>query len=78
VRVQDNGPGIPPKHLPRLFDRFYRVDQARHAQDDVSQPGGSGLGLAIAQWIAQAHGGRIDARSQVGQGATFEVWLPSS
>ena len=84
VRVIDNGPGIPPEHLPHLFDRFYRVDKARTRLDDsssaqsLSSATSSGLGLAIVQWIAQAHGGRVSVKSEVGQGSTFEVWLPIS
>lgn len=84
VVVQDNGPGIAPEHLPHLFDRFYRVDQARtrsetNAPDTDSLPrsGGSGLGLAIAQWIAHAHGGDIHVESQEGHGAVFQIRLPA-
>jgi signal transduction histidine kinase len=72
VRVADNGPGIAAEHLPHVFDRFYRVDQARTAH------GGSGLGLAIVQQIARAHGGRVTVQSSwvPGEGACFEVVLP--
>jgi len=59
VGVTDTGIGIPSQHLPRIFDRFYRVDPARSA-------GGAGLGLAIARQIAQAHGGRLEVRSAPG------------
>ncbi len=84
VRVSDNGPGIPPEHLPHLFDRFYQVDKARTRRDPSQEgegytdqmPSGTGLGLSIAQWIAQAHGGLIRVQSQVGEGSTFEVSLP--
>jgi two-component system phosphate regulon sensor histidine kinase PhoR len=83
VRVLDNGPGIAAEHLPCLFDRFYRVDQARTRGrngaaeiDDVPRSTGSGLGLAIAQWIAQAHHGHIQVESEVGQGTAFEIRLP--
>jgi signal transduction histidine kinase len=84
VRVEDNGQGIAPDHLPHLFDRFYRVDKARShnessQRDDnesTVQPGGSGLGLSIVQWIAQAHGGEVQVESQVGRGSTFKVLLP--
>jgi len=76
VRVIDNGPGIPPEHLPHLFDRFYRADKARGHLDDLSSSTSSGLGLAIVQWIAVAHGGGASVTSQVGKGSTFEVWLP--
>jgi heavy metal sensor kinase len=69
VDVTDTGIGIPPEHLPRIFDRFYRVDPARSA-------GGAGLGLAIARQIAQAHGGRLEVRSAPGAGSTFTVRLP--
>jgi heavy metal sensor kinase len=77
VRVSDNGPGIAPEHLPHLFDRFYRIDQARTRTVDEPagpiSPGGSGLGLSIVQWIVQSHGGEIKVESQVGAGSTFEV-----
>ena len=76
LRVVDNGPGIPPEHLPHLFDRFYRVDQARTQDDDSSAPTGSGLGLSIVAWIVEAHGGKINVESQVNSGTTFEVILP--
>ena len=70
--VQDSGIGIAAEHLPHLFERFYRVDKARTRAD-----GGTGLGLAIAQYIAQAHGGRIEAASAgQGQGSTFTLYLP--
>jgi signal transduction histidine kinase len=70
LRVRDTGPGIPPEHLPHIFDRFYRVDQPRSRQR-----GGTGLGLAICKWVAEAHGGRIEVASQVGLGSTFTVTL---
>jgi heavy metal sensor kinase len=73
ISVNDSGPGIAPEHLPRLFDRFFRIDRGRNRSQ-----GGSGLGLAIAQSIAQAHGGRIDVDSLLGQGSTFTVVLPQA
>jgi heavy metal sensor kinase len=73
ISVNDSGPGIAPEHLPRLFDRFFRIDRVRNRAQ-----GGSGLGLAIAQSIAQAHGGRIDVESLIGQGSTFTVVLPQA
>jgi two-component system OmpR family sensor kinase len=76
LRVVDNGPGIPPEHLPHLFDRFYRVDQARTHDDDSSAPSGSGLGLSIVSWIVEAHHGKINVESKVNGGTTFEVTLP--
>jgi signal transduction histidine kinase len=72
IAVADTGMGIPAQDLSKIFDRFYRVDKARSREK-----GGSGLGLAIAQWIAQAHGGRIEVESVVGKGSTFTLWLPS-
>jgi heavy metal sensor kinase len=76
ARVSDNGPGIPADHLPHIFDRFYRVDQARARNDDDDAPNGSGLGLAIVQMIVQAHHGEIKVGSEPGQGTTFEVKFP--
>ena len=72
VEVSDNGEGIPPEHLPHIFERFYRVDKARAREE-----GGTGLGLAIGRWVVEAHGGTISARSQPGSGATIIVTLPS-
>lgn len=72
VVVADTGVGIAAEDLPHIFDRFYRADRSR------GRLGGSGLGLSIAQWIAQAHGGRIEVESAVGVGSTFTVWLPEA
>lgn len=75
--VMDNGPGIPPEHIPRLFDRFYQVDKARTRDAGEGENAkGSGLGLAIVQWIVKAHGGSVRVESRVGEGSTFEVTLP--
>ena len=71
IAVTDNGIGIPAEHLPHLFKRFYRVDQAR-----ARGSGGFGLGLAISQAIVQMHGGRIECHSAAGEGTTFTVDLP--
>jgi heavy metal sensor kinase len=77
VSVSDNGPGIALEHLPHLFDRFYRVDQARARTADGESgsevAAGSGLGLSIIQWIAQAHGGEVRVESTPGSGSRFEV-----
>ncbi len=71
LMVSDNGPGVPPEHLPYIFDRFYRVDKAR-----ARASGGTGLGLAIVHAIAAAHGGSVSADSTPGRGTTFTVRLP--
>jgi signal transduction histidine kinase len=77
LAVTDTGAGIPPEALPRVFDRFYRVDESR-AQDEPStvHSTGSGLGLAIARSIVEAHGGAIAVTSEVGKGTTFTITLP--
>src|ERR1051325_6273610 len=72
VVVSDTGIGIPPQHLPHVFERFYRGDQVRQ---DVAG-GGAGLGLAIAQWIASVHGARIDVASQPGAGTRVSISFP--
>ena len=73
VSVQDDGPGIPPESLVRVFERFYRVDKARSRDQ-----GGTGLGLSIVKHIVQAHGGEVWARSDLGKGATFFFTLPEN
>lgn len=72
ISVEDTGPGISAQHLPHLFERFYRVDQARDRQS-----GGTGLGLAIVKEIVEAHGGEVQAQSQVGKGTTLTITLPT-
>ena len=71
LSVSDTGIGIGEQDLPRIFERFYRVDKARS-----SELGGTGLGLSIVKHIAQLHGGRVEAESQLGRGTTIRVLLP--
>jgi two-component system phosphate regulon sensor histidine kinase PhoR len=73
ILVADTGEGIPPEHLARLFERFYRVDKARSRE-----MGGTGLGLAIVKHLARAHGGEVTVRSKPGQGSTFVIQLPKT
>ena len=72
LTVRDTGQGIPADKLPHVFERFFRVDQAR------SRGNGAGLGLSIAQWIADVHGARIELHSELGQGTTAEVRFPAA
>ena len=70
VLVRDNGPGIPPEHISRIFDRFYRIEKSRNKDS-----GGTGLGLAIVKQIVEAHGSRIQVQSKLGKGTQFSFRL---
>ena len=72
IEVEDGGPGIPPEHRGRIFDRFYRVDAGRAREN-----GGTGLGLAIAKWGAEAHDGSLELDCPAGGGCTFRLILPA-
>ncbi|MFY3385698.1 phosphate regulon sensor histidine kinase PhoR [Paracidovorax sp. MALMAid1276] len=71
--VRDTGPGIAPEHIPRLTERFYRVDRSRSRET-----GGTGLGLAIVKHVLQRHGAALDIRSTVGKGSVFSVTFPAN
>jgi two-component system phosphate regulon sensor histidine kinase PhoR len=71
IEVRDTGSGIPAAHLPRIFERFYRADPARSRED-----GGTGLGLAIVRHLVEAHGGVVDAESELGRGTAIRFTLP--
>jgi K+-sensing histidine kinase KdpD len=71
VDVADSGQGIPPDHLPNIFERFYRVDGSR-----ARATGGAGIGLAIVKQLVEAHGGAVQAHSVMGVGSTFSFSLP--
>ncbi len=73
ISVTDEGPGIAPQHLSRIFERFYRIDKARSREQ-----GGTGLGLAIVKHIALVHGGRVEVDSRIGRGSTFRLILPAA
>ena len=71
--MRDTGPGIPAEHLPRLTERFYRVDGSRSRDT-----GGTGLGLAIVKHVVQRHGGELRIDSELGRGSTFRVVFPAA
>jgi two-component system sensor histidine kinase BaeS len=75
ITVRDTGPGIPADHLPRVFDRFYKVDAARAG---TAVPSGSGLGLSIVRAIIERHGGSVSATNVPEGGALFELRLPAA
>jgi two-component system phosphate regulon sensor histidine kinase PhoR len=71
--VEDTGPGITPEHIPRLTERFYRVDRSRSRDT-----GGTGLGLAIVKHVAQRHGAELKIESTPGKGSTFTIIFPAN
>jgi two-component system phosphate regulon sensor histidine kinase PhoR len=73
MAVRDTGAGIAAEHLPRLTERFYRVDRSRSRES-----GGTGLGLAIVKHVMQRHGGSLSITSEVGHGSQFKLTLPAN
>jgi signal transduction histidine kinase len=71
VKIKDTGIGIPEEEREKIFKRFYRVDKSRSRET-----GGAGLGLSIAEWIANAHHGKIEVEGELNRGSTFTVCLP--
>ena len=71
VNVEDNGVGISQKYLPRIFERFYRIDKSRSRQ-----LGGTGLGLAIVKHIASLHNAKVDIKSEVNKGTQISISIP--
>ena len=71
--MQDSGPGIAPEHIPRLTERFYRVDRSRSRDT-----GGTGLGLAIVKHVVQRHGAELKIESALGKGSRFAIVFPAS
>ena len=75
IMIIDTGIGIAPGDLPRIFDRFWRVDPVRSS---TGRRPGAGLGLSIARWVAESHGGTLTARSRPGKGSAFTIRVPIS
>ncbi len=73
LQVRDKGIGIDSTHIPRLTERFYRVDDSRN-----SETGGTGLGLAIVKHVAAAHGASLEVKSKLGEGSSFTLVFPTS
>lgn len=71
LTVTDTGSGIGSDHLPRIFERFYRVDASRSREE-----GGTGLGLSIVRHLVESHGGEVSAESELGRGTTVRMWFP--
>jgi signal transduction histidine kinase len=78
LAVSDNGPGIAPADRRRIFEKFYQADARLSSPTQHGADRGSGLGLSIVRAVARGHGGRVELKTELGEGSTFTLWLPAA